>query len=62
MSRLRSQPINFGLRKAFDELVHVNGEISGRNGKTGQMPAFGSTFSDEDIKAIIRYIRELKDD
>jgi mono/diheme cytochrome c family protein len=33
-----------------------------RNGKTGQMPAFGSTFSDEDIKAIIRYIRELKDD
>jgi mono/diheme cytochrome c family protein len=32
-----------------------------RNGKTGQMPAFGSTFSDDDIKAIIRYIRELRE-
>ena len=32
-----------------------------RNGKPGQMPAFGSAFSDDDIKAIIRYIRELKE-
>jgi len=32
-----------------------------RNGKPGQMPAFGSAFSDDDIKAIIKYIRDLKD-
>jgi mono/diheme cytochrome c family protein len=32
-----------------------------RNGKPGQMPAFGSAFSDDDIKAIIKYIRELKE-
>src|SRR5690348_12591295 len=32
-----------------------------RNGKPGQMPAFGSAFSDDDIKAIIRYIRDLKE-
>ena len=32
-----------------------------RNGKPGQMPAFATTFSDNDIKAIIRYIRELKE-
>jgi mono/diheme cytochrome c family protein len=31
-----------------------------RNGKPGAMPAFGSSFSDEQIKAIIKYIRELK--
>jgi mono/diheme cytochrome c family protein len=31
-----------------------------RNGKPGQMPAFGSTFSDEQMKAIVAYIRELK--
>ncbi len=29
-------------------------------GKEGAMPAFGSTFSDTDIDAIIRYIRALK--
>jgi mono/diheme cytochrome c family protein len=29
-------------------------------GKQGAMPAFGSTFSDADIDAIIRYIRSLK--
>jgi mono/diheme cytochrome c family protein len=33
-----------------------------KNGKPGQMPAFASAFSDEDIKAIIRYIRELKEE
>jgi mono/diheme cytochrome c family protein len=32
-----------------------------RNGKTGAMPAFGSAFSDDDIKQIIRYIRDLKE-
>ena len=32
-----------------------------RNGKPGQMPAFGSAFSDADIQAIIRYIRNLKE-
>ena len=31
-----------------------------RNGKPGQMPAFGATFSDEQMKAIVAYIRELK--
>jgi len=30
------------------------------NGKTGQMPAFGSTFSGEQLQAIIAYIRGLK--
>ena len=29
-------------------------------GKEGAMPAFGSTFSDADIDAIIRYIRSLR--
>jgi mono/diheme cytochrome c family protein len=29
-------------------------------GKEGAMPAFGSTFSDADIDAIIKYIRTLK--
>jgi mono/diheme cytochrome c family protein len=38
-------------------------EIANRikNGKTGAMPAFGGTFSDDDIKQIIRYIRDLKE-
>jgi mono/diheme cytochrome c family protein len=31
-----------------------------KNGKPGSMPAFGSTFSDEQIDQIIKYIRELK--
>jgi mono/diheme cytochrome c family protein len=31
-----------------------------RNGKTGQMPAFGSTFNEEQLKAIVAYIRGLK--
>ena len=31
-----------------------------RNGKPGQMPAFGATFNDEQMKAIVAYIRELK--
>src|SRR5262245_14328063 len=31
-----------------------------RNGKPGQMPAFGPTFTDEQLKAIVAYIRELK--
>lgn len=31
-----------------------------KHGKEGAMPAFGSTFSDSDIDAIIRYIRSLK--
>jgi mono/diheme cytochrome c family protein len=40
----------------------TDAEIASRikNGKPGAMPAFGSTFSDDDIKAIIRYIRDLK--
>jgi mono/diheme cytochrome c family protein len=29
-------------------------------GKEGAMPAFGSSFSDADINAIIKYIRNLK--
>jgi mono/diheme cytochrome c family protein len=31
-----------------------------KNGKSGAMPAFGSTFSDAQIDQIIKYIRELK--
>ena len=31
-----------------------------KNGKAGQMPAFGSAFTDEQIKAIVAYIRNLK--
>src|SRR5215467_12451036 len=31
-----------------------------KNGKSGTMPAFGSTFSDAQIDQIIKYIRELK--
>ena len=41
----------------------TDAEIANRikNGKTGAMPAFGSAFSDDDIKAIIKYIRDLKE-
>lgn len=41
----------------------TDAEIASRikNGKPGQMPAFGGTFSDDDIKAIVRYIRSLKE-
>jgi mono/diheme cytochrome c family protein len=31
-----------------------------KNGKEGAMPAFGQMFSDADVDAIIKYIRELK--
>ena len=31
-----------------------------KNGKPGAMPAFGSSFTEEQIKAIIRYTRNLK--
>lgn len=31
-----------------------------KNGKEGAMPAFGQTFSDADIDAIIKYIHSLK--
>jgi mono/diheme cytochrome c family protein len=31
-----------------------------KNGKSGQMPAFASAFTDEQIKAIVAYIRSLK--
>jgi mono/diheme cytochrome c family protein len=42
----------------------TDAEITSRikNGKAGQMPAFATTFSDDDIKAIIRYIRGLKEE
>jgi mono/diheme cytochrome c family protein len=41
----------------------TDAEIANRikNGKAGQMPAFGSAFSDDDIKAIVKYIRDLKE-
>ncbi len=29
-------------------------------GKVGQMPGFASSFNDEQLRAIVRYIRELK--
>jgi mono/diheme cytochrome c family protein len=31
-----------------------------KNGKSGQMPAFGTAFTDDQIKAIVAYIRNLK--
>lgn len=31
-----------------------------KNGKEGAMPAFGETFSDAQIAAIVKYIRSLK--
>lgn len=31
-----------------------------RNGKQGAMPAFGSSFNDDQIKGIVKYIRDLK--
>lgn len=31
-----------------------------RSGKTGQMPAFGSAFSEAQMRAIVEYIRNLK--
>ena len=33
-----------------------------KNGKPGQMAAFGSSFSDDDIRRIVKYIRSLKAD
>jgi len=33
-----------------------------KNGKTGQMPAFGGALSDEQIQTIVAYIRTLKPD
>jgi mono/diheme cytochrome c family protein len=40
----------------------TDGEIINRikNGKVGQMPAFGNSFNDDQIKAIVAYIRALK--
>ena len=31
-----------------------------RAGKIGSMPAFGSTFNDAQLAAIVAYVRELK--
>jgi mono/diheme cytochrome c family protein len=31
-----------------------------KNGKEGKMPAFGGTFNDAQIQALLRYIRHLK--
>jgi mono/diheme cytochrome c family protein len=31
-----------------------------KNGKEGKMPAFGASFSDAQIHALLRYIRNLK--
>ena len=31
-----------------------------KNGKPGSMPAFGAQFTDEQLQAIVRYIRSLK--
>ena len=32
-----------------------------KNGKQGEMPAFGRAFTDEQVRAIVAYIRGLKD-
>ena len=37
-------------------------ELARKNGKTGAMPAFGSAFKDDEIQAIVKYIRELKEE
>jgi mono/diheme cytochrome c family protein len=31
-----------------------------KNGKPGAMPAFSSAFNDDQLKAIVKYIRDLK--
>jgi mono/diheme cytochrome c family protein len=31
-----------------------------KNGKTGAMPGFGAAFNDDQLKAIVKYIRDLK--
>lgn len=33
-----------------------------KSGKTGAMPAFGSAFTEDQMKAIVKYIRDLKPD
>ena len=33
-----------------------------KNGKTGAMPAFAGNFNDEQLRAIVQYIRGLKED
>ena len=33
-----------------------------KNGKAGAMPAFKKTFKDEQLRAIVQYIRGLKED
>ena len=33
-----------------------------KTGKPGAMPAFASTFTDDQVTAIVRYIRNLKDE
>ncbi len=42
----------------------TDGEIMSRirNGKVGQMPAFGSAFNEEQLRAIVAYIRSLRPD
>ena len=31
-----------------------------KNGKTGAMPGFGASFTEDQLKAIVKYIRDLK--
>jgi len=31
-----------------------------KHGKTGQMPAFGSALNDQQVAAVVAYIRNLK--
>jgi mono/diheme cytochrome c family protein len=40
----------------------TDGELAYRikNGKTGQMPAFGSALNDQQVAAVVAYIRNLK--
>lgn len=33
--------------------------VSGRNGPTGNMPAFGAVLSDSDIDAVVRFTRDI---
>lgn len=48
-------PQLMGIKLTDGEIIH---QI--RNGTTGQMPAFGSAFTDTQLQAIVKYIRNLR--
>ena len=45
---------------SFIENGSVNGKVFGRGGQgSGRMPGFGSMLTDEQIRAIVEYVRSL---